>query len=172
MQDLKSLIRTIPDYPKKGIMFRDVTTLLGNAAGFRAAIQEMAAPFAGAGVQAVAGIEARGFILGGAIADKLGCGFVMLRKRGKLPGRVIGHDYALEYGTDRIEVQEGMVPDGARVVVVDDLLATGGTMAAGIALLRQVGAVVPAAAALIELSFLGGRKRLDVPVETLIAYDE
>src|SRR5262245_61300401 len=106
VHDLKSLIRTIPDYPKKGIMFRDVTTLMGNAEGFRAAIEQMAAPFARAGVQAVAGIEARGFILGGAIADKLGCGFVPFLKKGKLPWKTIGQEYTLEYGVDIIEMHE------------------------------------------------------------------
>ena len=116
-------------------------------------------------------MESRGFLIAAPLALKLGCGFIMLRKRGKLPGPVIGLDYALEYGTDRIEVQADAVIPGQRVVVVDDLLATGGTMAAGIELLRKVGAEVPAAATLIELTFLNGRKRLDVPVDTLISYD-
>ena len=119
----------------------------------------------------IAGIESRGFLMAAPLALKLGCGFIMLRKRGKLPGATIGYDYALEYGTDRIEIQADAVRPGQRVVVVDDLLATGGTMAAGISLLRQVGAVVPAAAALIELSFLAGRGKLDVPFETLVTYD-
>jgi adenine phosphoribosyltransferase len=120
----------------------------------------------------LAGIESRGFLIAAPLALKLGCGFVMLRKRGKLPGETIGLNYSLEYGTDRIEVQADAVEPGQRVVVVDDLLATGGTMAAGIALLRQVGAVVPAAAALIELTFLKGRSRVDVPCEALVSYDE
>jgi adenine phosphoribosyltransferase len=120
----------------------------------------------------VAGVESRGFLIAAPLALKLGCGFIMLRKRGKLPGPTVGLDYALEYGTDRIEIQADAVEPGQRVVVVDDLLATGGTMAAGIALLRNVGAVVPAAAALIELTFLGGRSRLDVPCEALVAYDD
>jgi adenine phosphoribosyltransferase len=119
----------------------------------------------------VAGIESRGFLVAAPLALKLGCGFIMLRKRGKLPGPTVPLDYALEYGTDRIEIQADAVEPGQRVVVVDDLLATGGTMAAGIQLLRNVGAVVPAAAALIELNFLGGRKRLDVPFEALVSYD-
>ena len=118
----------------------------------------------------LAGVESRGFLIAAPLALKLGCGFIMLRKRGKLPGETIGLDYALEYGTDRIEIQADAVEPGQRVVVVDDLLATGGTMAAGIALLRSVGAMVPAAAALIELSFLNGRARLDVPCEALVAY--
>jgi adenine phosphoribosyltransferase len=119
----------------------------------------------------IAGIESRGFLMAAPLALKLGCGFIMLRKRGKLPGATIGFDYALEYGTDRIEIQADAVHKGQRVIVVDDLLATGGTMAAGISLLRQVGAMVPAAAALIELTFLGGRSRLDVPFEALVSYD-
>ena len=120
----------------------------------------------------IAGIESRGFLLAAPLALKLGCGFIMLRKRGKLPGEVIALDYELEYGTDRIEIQADAIQPGQRVVVVDDLLATGGTLAAGIKLLRQVGATVPAAATLIELSFLNGRQKLDVPVETLVSYDE
>jgi adenine phosphoribosyltransferase len=119
----------------------------------------------------LAGVESRGFLIAAPLALKLGCGFVMLRKRGKLPGPTVALDYALEYGTDRIEIQADAVEPGQRVVVVDDLLATGGTMAAGIQLLRDVGAVVPAAATLIELTFLDGRQRLDVPFEALVAYD-
>ncbi|MBV8574961.1 MAG: adenine phosphoribosyltransferase, partial [Acetobacteraceae bacterium] len=119
----------------------------------------------------LAGVESRGFLIAAPLALKLGLGFIMLRKRGKLPGETIGLDYALEYGTDRIEVQADAVHEGQRIVVVDDLLATGGTMAAGIALLRKCGAVVPATAALIELSFLKGRNRLDVPCEALVTYD-
>ena len=132
MPDLKALIRTIPDYPKKGIMFRDVTTLLGNAAGFKATIEQMSAPFAGARVEAVAGIEARGFILAGAIADRLGCGFVPLRKKGKLPWKTIGQEYTLEYGVDIIEMHEDAIRPGARILVVDDLIATGGTAEAAV----------------------------------------
>lgn len=170
--DLREHIRGIPDFPKPGILFYDISTLLAHGEAWAVAMSRMAAAVRRHQPDLVAGVESRGFLIAAPLALKLGCGFVMLRKRGKLPGRVIAHDYALEYGTDRIEVQEGMVPEGARVVVVDDLLATGGTMAAGITLLRQVGSVVPAAAALIELSFLGGRKRLDVPFEALISYDE
>ena len=117
------------------------------------------------------GVESRGFLLAAPLALKLGCGFVMLRKRGKLPGRVIGHDYALEYGTDRLEIQADAIQPGQRVVVVDDLLATGGTMAAGITLLQSIGADVAGAATLIELTFLGGRAKLSVPFESLVAYD-
>jgi adenine phosphoribosyltransferase len=169
--DLRDHIRTIPDFPKPGILFYDISTLLAHGEAWAVAMARMAARVRRHQPDLVAGVESRGFLVAAPLALKLGCGFVMLRKRGKLPGRVIGHDYALEYGTDRIEVQDGLVPAGARVVVVDDLLATGGTMAAGITLLRLVGAVVPAAAALIELTFLGGRSRLDVPFDSLVTYD-
>jgi adenine phosphoribosyltransferase len=158
--DLKSLIRTIPDYPRKGILFRDVTTLLGHAGGFRAAIQEMAAPFAGAGVQAVAGIEARGFILGGAIADKLGCGFVPLRKKGKLPWKTIGQEYTLEYGVDIIEMHEDAIKPGERTLIVDDLVATGGTAEAAVKLVQRSGGDVVGATFIIDLPDLGGSKKL------------
>ena len=122
--------------------------------------------------QLLAGIESRGFLLAAPLALELGLGFIMMRKPRKLPGATIGLDYALEYGSDRIEMQEDAVTSGQRVILLDDLLATGGTMAAGLSLLRQAGAHVPAVAVMIELSFLGGRKRLDVPVETLLTYDE
>ncbi len=168
--DLKDHIRGIPDFPMPGILFYDISTLLRHPDAWQVAMGRMANLIRGHQPQLLAGVESRGFLLAAPLALKLGCGFVMLRKRGKLPGAVIGLDYDLEYGTDRIEIQADAVPPGARVVVVDDLLATGGTMAAGIALLRKVGAEV-AAAALIELSFLNARARLDVPVETLVAYD-
>ena len=160
VQDLKSLIRTIPDYPKKGIMFRDVTTLLGNAQGFKAAIEQMAAPYASARVQAVAGIEARGFILGGAVADRLGCGFVPLRKKGKLPWKTIGQEYTLEYGVDIIEMHEDAVARGERILIVDDLIATGGTAEAAVKLIRRSGGDIVGAAFIIDLPDLGGLKRL------------
>src|SRR6476620_5192601 len=160
MQDLKLLIRTIPDYPKKGIMFRDVTTLLGNAAGFKAAIAQMAAPYAGARVEAVAGIEARGFILGGAIADRLGCGFVPLRKKGKLPWKTIGQEYTLEYGVDIIEMHEDAVRPGERILIVDDLIATGGTAEAAAKLVRRSGGEIVGAAFIIDLPELGGLRKL------------
>ena len=168
--DLKDHIRGVPDFPKPGILFYDISTLLRHADAWQVAMGRMAKAVRGHQPDLLAGVESRGFLLAAPLALKLGCGFVMLRKRGKLPGPTVGFDYALEYGTDRIEIQADAVAPGQRVVVIDDLLATGGTMAAGIALLRQVGAVVPAAAALIELTFLGGRDRLDVPCETLIAY--
>ena len=160
MHDLKALIRTIPDYPKKGIMFRDVTTLLGNAQGFRAAVEQMAAPYAGARVQAVAGIEARGFILGGAVADRLGCGFVPLRKKGKLPWKTIGQEYALEYGVDIIEMHEDAIQPGERILIVDDLIATGGTAEAAGKLVRRARGEIVGATFIIDLPELGGMAKL------------
>jgi adenine phosphoribosyltransferase len=169
--DLKEHIRGIPDFPKPGILFYDISTLLRHADAWQVAMGRLAKLVRAAQPDLLAGIESRGFLLAAPLALKLGCGFVMLRKRGKLPGATVGLDYGLEYGTDRIEIQADAVVPGQRVVLVDDLLATGGTMLAGIALLRQVGAQVPAAAALIELTFLGGRQRLDVPFEALLTYD-
>ena len=169
--DLKDHIRGIPDFPKPGILFYDISTLLADADAWSVAMGRLARAVRVHQPDLIAGIESRGFLMAAPLALKLGCGFIMLRKRGKLPGATIGYDYALEYDTDRIEIQADAVRPGQRVVVVDDLLATGGTMAAGISLLRQVGAVVPAAAALIELSFLAGRGKLDVPFETLVTYD-
>ena len=160
MQDLKALIRTIPDYPKKGIMFRDVTTLLGNAAGFKSAIAQMSAPYTDARVEAVAGIEARGFILGGAIADKLGCGFVPLRKKGKLPWKTIGQEYTLEYGVDIIEMHEDAIRPGERILIVDDLIATGGTAEAAAKLIKRSGGEIVGAAFIIDLPELGGLRKL------------
>ena len=160
MQDLKSLIRTIPDYPKQGILFRDVTTLLGDARGFKAAIEQMAAPYANADVEAVAGIEARGFILGGAIADKLGCGFVPLRKQGKLPWKTIGQEYTLEYGVDIIEMHEDAVRQGERILIVDDLVATGGTAEAAVKLVQRSGGEIVGATFIIDLPELGGMRKL------------
>ena len=169
--DLKDHIRGIPDFPKPGILFYDISTLLRHPDAWQVAMGRMASLVRGYQPALLAGIESRGFLLAAPLALKLGCGFIMLRKRGKLPGALVGLDYDLEYGTDRIEMQADAVTPGTRVVLVDDLLATGGTMAAGITLLRQAGADVPAAAALIELTFLNGRARLDVPFEALVAYD-
>ncbi len=172
--DLKSLVRTIPDYPKPGIMFRDVTTLLKHAAGFNACIERLVEPYRTAGIEAVAGIEARGFILGGAVADRLGTGFIPLRKRGKLPWRVIGQDYELEYGTDVIEVHEDAIAPGERVLIIDDLIATGGTAEAAHKLVERVGGVVVGAAFIIDLPELGGVARLQargVPCHALIAFE-
>src|ERR1700755_2131409 len=130
--DFKSAIRTIPDYPKPGIMFRDITTLLGHPRAFRAAVDELVQPYAGAKIDKVAGLEARGFILGGAVAHQLGVGFIPVRKKGKLPHTVIGEDYALEYGTDRVEIHTDAIRHGDQVLLIDDLIATGGTALAGI----------------------------------------
>ncbi len=170
--DLKDHIRGIPDFPKPGILFYDISTLLRHADAWQVAMGRMARAVLPYQPDLLAGIESRGFLIAAPLALKLGCGFVMLRKRGKLPGATTGLDYALEYGADRIEIQADAIGRGQRVVVVDDLLATGGTLAAGIALLRAAGAEVPAAAALIELTFLNGRARLDVPFQSLVAYDE
>jgi adenine phosphoribosyltransferase len=169
--DLKDHIRSIPDFPKPGILFYDISTLLSHADSWQVAMGRMAKAVRAYQPDLLAGVESRGFLVAAPLALKLGCGFIMLRKRGKLPGETVGLNYELEYGTDRLEIQADAVEAGQRVVIVDDLLANGGTMSAGIALLRQVGAVVPAAAALIELSFLNGRARLDVPCEALVAYD-
>ena len=169
--DLKDHIRGIPDFPKPGILFYDISTLLRHADAWQVAMGRMARAVLPYQPDLLAGIESRGFLIAAPLALKLGCGFVMLRKRGKLPGATAGLDYALEYGADRIEIQADAIAPGQRVVVVDDLLATGGTLAAGIALLRAAGAEVPAAAALIELTFLNGRARLDVPFQSLVAYD-
>jgi adenine phosphoribosyltransferase len=170
--NLKDHIRAVPDFPKPGILFYDISTLLRHPDAWQVAMGRLSSVVRQHQPHLLAGIESRGFLLAAPLALKLGCGFIMLRKAGKLPGATVGLDYGLEYGSDRIEIQADAVKPGQRVVVVDDLLATGGTMEAGIRLLRQMGAEVPAAAALIELAFLGGRARLDLPVETLIAYDE
>ncbi|MEM8743926.1 MAG: adenine phosphoribosyltransferase [Pseudomonadota bacterium] len=173
-EDLKALVRTIPDYPKPGVMFRDITTLFGDAAGFTACIQQLAAPFQDKKVEAVAGIEARGFILGGAIADRLECGFVPIRKKGKLPAKSIGQDYELEYGVDVIEVHEDGVRKGERILLVDDLIATGGTAEAAVKLLRALGAEVVGAAFVIDLPALKGLSRVEtlgVECHTLMEFE-
>lgn len=169
--DLRAHIRSIPDFPKQGINFYDIATLLRHGPAWQAAMRRMAAIVRPYQPDLLAGIESRGFLVAAPLALELGLGFIMLRKPRKLPGPTIGLDYALEYGTDRIEMQADALRRGQRVVLLDDLLATGGTMAAGLGLLRQAGAVVPAAAALIELTFLNGRRRLDLPFEALLAYD-
>ncbi len=169
--DLRAHIRGVPDFPKPGILFYDIATLLRHGPAWRAAMRRLADMVRPHRPDMLAGIESRGFLVAAPLALELGLGFVMLRKPRKLPGLTIGLNYALEYGTDRIEMQADAVQPGMRVVVLDDLLATGGTMAAGISLLRQAGATVPCAATLIELTFLRGRERLDVPFEALVAYD-
>lgn len=170
--DLKDHIRSVPDFPKPGILFYDISTLLRNPDAWQVAMGRLANTVRSYNPTILAGVESRGFLLAAPLALKLGCGFVMLRKRGKLPGATVGLDYDLEYGTDRIEIQADALEPGTRVVVVDDLLATGGTMAAGIKLLEKVGAEVVAAAVVVELSFLKGREKLNVPVEALIQYDQ
>ena len=171
--DLTSLIRTIPDHPKPGIMFRDITTLMGDARGFRRAVDELVQPFAGMKIDKVAGVEARGFILGGAVAHQLSAGFIPLRKRGKLPHKTRSVEYALEYGTDAIEMHLDALTRGERVMLVDDLIATGGTALAAVDLLRQGGAEIVAACFVVDLPELGGAGRLKatgVPVSTLVAF--
>ena len=169
--DIREHIRAIPDFPKPGVLFYDISTLLRHGRAWRTAMARLADIVGPHKPDMLAGIESRGFLVAAPLALELGLGFIMLRKPRKLPGLTIGLNYALEYGTDRIEMQADAVQKGMRVVVLDDLLATGGTMAAGISLLRQAGAVAPCAACLIELTFLKGRERLDVPFEALVSYD-
>jgi adenine phosphoribosyltransferase len=169
--NLKDHIRSIPDFPKPGILFYDISTLLAHAKAWHETIERMAEMARRYKPDVIAGIESRGFLLAAPLALALGTGFIMLRKKGKLPGTTVRHTYALEYGTDTIEIQQDAVTKGARVLLVDDLLATGGTLAAAVTLLEQVGAIVPAAACVIELTFLEGRKKLSVPIETLLKYD-
>ena len=171
MLDLKHHIRSIPDFPKPGILFYDIGTLLAHSLAWREAITQLAAILRPMKPDMLIGIESRGFLVAAPLALELGIGFVMVRKKGKLPGKTISHDYTLEYGTDTIEIQDGMLHPGQRVVICDDLLATGGTAAATAALARQVGADVIHAAFIIELAFLAGRKKLDVPVSSLVSYD-
>jgi adenine phosphoribosyltransferase len=172
--DLKDSIRTIPDYPKPGILFRDITTLLGDARAFRRAIDELVQPWAGTKIDKVAGIEARGFILGGAVAHQLSAGFVPIRKKGKLPHTTVSIAYSLEYGLDEMEMHEDAVAKGERVILVDDLIATGGTAQGAVKLLQRIGANVVAACFVIDLPDLGGARKiedLDVPVRTLVAFE-
>ena len=172
--DLKTSIRTIPDYPKPGIMFRDITTLLGDARAFRRAVDEMVQPWAGMKIDKVAGIEARGFIIGGAVAHQVSAGFVPIRKKGKLPHKRVSIAYSLEYGLDEMEMHEDAVRKGDRVILVDDLIATGGTAEGAVKLLRQLGAEVLAACFIIDLPDLGGAgklRKLDVPVRTLVTFE-
>jgi adenine phosphoribosyltransferase len=160
MEHLKAKIRHVPDFPKPGILFYDITTLLNDPVGFRDTIGALAAPFAGKRIEQVVGIESRGFILGAAVASHLGAGFVPIRKPGKLPSRTHREDYALEYGTDGLEIHEDAVRTGQRVLVVDDVLATGGTARAASGLVRRAGGSLVGLAFLIELDFLKGRDRL------------
>ena len=172
--DLRATIRNIPDYPKPGIIFRDITTLLGDARAFRRAVDEMVQPWAGMKIDKVAGIEARGFILGGAVAHQVSAGFVPIRKKGKLPHTTVRIAYSLEYGIDEMEMHEDAVAPRERVILVDDLIATGGTAEGAVKLLRQIGAEVLAACFIIDLPELGGAdklRKLDVPVRTLVAFE-
>ncbi len=160
MLDLKTLVRAVPDYPKEGILFRDITTLIEHADGFRQTITELAEPYRGQAVTHIAGIEARGFIFGAALAIELGAGFVPVRKKGKLPGNTIGQNYALEYGVDTIEIHADVLGPEHKVVVCDDLIATGGTAIAAASLLRRTGATVDKACFVIDLIDLGGADKL------------
>ncbi|GAB4526654.1 MAG: adenine phosphoribosyltransferase [Amphiplicatus sp.] len=172
--DLKSVIRTIPDYPKPGIMFRDITTLLTDARGFRRAVDELVQPLAGAKIDKVAGIEARGFILGGAIAHQLCVGFVPVRKKGKLPYRTISESYALEYGVDEVEIHVDAIKEGDKVLLVDDLIATGGTAGAAIRLIERAGGTVVLCSFVVDLPDLGGSAKLRAmgkEVVTLVAFE-
>lgn len=173
MKTVKDYIRTIPDFPQPGIMFRDVTTLFADPRGFRIAIDLLLHPYAGVRIDKVVGLEARGFILGGAVAHQLSVGFVPIRKKGKLPGITLEQPYALEYGEAVLEIHDDAIAPGERVLVVDDLLATGGTAEAGISLIERLGGEVVSTAFIIDLPDLGGRKRLGslgVDVHTLCAF--
>ena len=173
MVDLRSVIRDVPDFPKKGIVFKDITTLLKDVEAFRQAVNELCAPYRGKKLDAIVGVESRGFIFGGAMAVDLGVGFVPARKPGKLPAEKVKEEYALEYGTDAVELHRDAIQKGMQVLVVDDLLATGGTAAATVRLVEKLGGTVMGIAFLIELSFLGGREKLkDVPIHVLIEYAE
>jgi adenine phosphoribosyltransferase len=174
LREIRDAIRTIADYPRPGIMFRDITPLLGNARAFRKVVDELVQPWLGAGIERVAGIEARGFILGGAIAHQLSAGFVPIRKKGKLPHKRVSIAYSLEYGLDEMEMHEDALAAGDRVILVDDLIATGGTAEGAVKLLRKLGAQILAACFIIDLPDLGGAeklRKLDVPVRTLIAFE-
>ena len=172
--DLKASVRTIADYPKPGILFRDITTLLADARAFRRAVDELVHPWAGSKIDKVAGIEARGFILGGAIAHQVSSGFVPIRKKGKLPHNTVRIAYSLEYGIDEMEMHVDAIAPGERVILVDDLIATGGTAEGAVKLLRQIGANVVAACFIVDLPDLGGAAKLramDVPVRTLMSFE-
>jgi len=171
--NLADSIRAIPDYPKPGIIFRDITTLLGNARAFRRAVDELVQPWAGDKIDKVVGIEARGFILGGAVAHQLSAGFVPIRKKGKLPHETVSIAYSLEYGVDEMEIHRDAILPGERVLIIDDLVATGGTARAAASLIRKLGAEVEAACFVIDLPDLGGADQLEamgVPVRSLISF--
>jgi adenine phosphoribosyltransferase len=172
--DLRTAIRTISDYPKPGIQFRDITTLLGNARAFRRTVDELVHPWAGSKIDKVAGIEARGFIIGGAVAHQVSAGFVPIRKKGKLPYETVRVAYSLEYGIDEMEMHKDAVNEGDRVLLIDDLIATGGTAEGAVKLLRNMGAEVLAACFIVDLPELGGAAKLralNVPVRTLVSFE-
>ena len=169
MLDIKSLIRTIPDFPKPGVMFRDITTLLKNTEGFRSTIDQLVGRYRGVKIDKVAGIESRGFIIGSALAYHLKAGFVPIRKKGKLPGENFGHDYELEYGTDRLEIHCDAIQKGEKVLLVDDLIATGGTAEATVRLIGKTGGQIVGCAFVIDLPDLGGRRRLEKLGHNVIA---
>jgi adenine phosphoribosyltransferase len=165
MDSLRSKIRNVPDFPKAGILFYDITTLLRDREGFQQTIEALVQPFAALDIDVVVGVESRGFILGGAVADRLGAGFAPVRKKGKLPSKTVQETYDLEYGTDCLEIHADAVEPGQRVLIVDDVLATGGTAAATAALVRKLGGAIQALAFLVELEFLDGRRK--IPNETI-----
>ena len=174
LREIRDAIRSIPDYPRPGVMFRDITTLLGNARAFRKVVEELVAPWVGVRVDRVAGIEARGFILGGVIAHRLSAGFVPIRKKGKLPHVTVRAAYSLEYGLDEMEMHRDAVNEGEQILLVDDLIATGGTATAAVQLLRSLGVLLLGAAFIIDLPELGGSARLaalEVPVHTLVSFE-
>jgi len=170
--DLKQHIRGVPDFPKRGILFYDISTLLSHADAWHATVHRLDDAVRPLKPDILVGIESRGFLVAAPLAYTLGCGFVMVRKKGKLPGETIPYTYELEYGTDTIEIQADAIKPGQRVIVLDDLLATGGTLAAAIRLVRKVGGDVVGAACIIELAFLKGRKRIDVPFTSVVSYAE
>jgi adenine phosphoribosyltransferase len=169
--DLKEHIRSIPDFPKPGILFYDIATLLAHPDAWKSCVEQLADAIVPHKPDLLVGIESRGFLTAAPLALELGCGFIMVRKKGKLPGETVPYTYDLEYGTDTIEIQKDAIEPGQKLVLLDDLLATGGTAAAAVSLLRQVGGDVRAAAFIIELSFLNGRDKLDLPITTLVSYD-
>ena len=170
--DLKSHIRGVPDFPKPGILFYDIGTLLAHGPAWSETLSRLTEAVSADKPDVLLGIESRGFLVAAPLAAALGLGVVMIRKKGKLPGKTVSHSYALEYGTDTIEIQEGVLRPGQRAVLLDDLLATGGTAAAALVLARQMGVTVSRAAFIIELTFLKGRAKLDVPVTSLVSYEK
>jgi len=172
--NVKDAIRTIPDYPKPGVMFRDITTLLGNPRALRVAIDRLVEPYVGAGIDKVAGIEARGFVLGGAVAHQLAVGFAPVRKKGKLPWRTLRQEYQLEYGVDSVEMHEDALAAGEKVLIIDDLIATGGTALAAVKLIEGLGATIVGASFVIDLPELGGMRKLrelGLRAEALCAFE-